>query len=232
METSFKTIGRFTTTSNLVRCSLGLLLATSLSAFAAEERPRDKEKPVERAGEERVRDGAEGREKPREKQRDGDAPREVRREGERREGVREGAQRDGVRREGERGAREGDARVARKPRPLNALLYKVQSPSALLIGVGDAGKEMVLPIEPDTEIYLQGNKIALTDLKPDMQLVIQQENGLTRRIEVRLPRRGGGRDGERIKGEGAREGVAREKEQPTEKKGEREGEQRSVEREK
>ena len=123
------------------------------------------------------------------------------------------AQRKGAR-EQARDERQLDRAMVRS-RPLNAMLYKVQSPRVLLVGVGDAGKEMLLPLEPDTKIFLSGQPATLADLKPDMMLSIQQEGGLTRRIDARPPRVRGPADGGRKAGPGD-EGKA-ERKVPAEK---------------
>jgi len=159
-----------------------------------EDRPREEGRERRAPREDRVARDKEIRGEKGEKPR---AAEERGREGENRDRPRE-ADRPDIRR-----GREGDEpaegpRLPRQTRPVGGIVSKIED-GALILLVGDGQREIAVPIEDDTEVFVDGAKARLEDLKGGYRAVVYQREGLTRRIEARVPptirrRDGGGRE--------------------------------------
>lgn len=153
---------------------------------AVKEGARDGEvkREGDRAVKEAARDGIR-------REGEGDRVKEAGRDGIRREGegerVKE-AGRDGVRREGEAARRDADTPI-RRPRPINGIVLRVEDTN-LILAVGDAGREAIVATQDDTEVYVNGIRAKLADLKANQAVSVTQVEGLTRRIDARTRERG------------------------------------------
>ena len=166
---------------------------------APAKREGDREGEVRREGDrDAVRRDGEGDRAVKEGARDGEVKREgdravkeAARDGIRREGegdrVKE-AGRDGVRREGEAARRDADTPI-RRPRPINGIVLRVEDTN-LILAVGDAGREAIVATQDDTEVYVNGIRAKLADLKANQAVSVTQVEGLTRRIDARTRERG------------------------------------------
>ncbi|HYE17593.1 MAG TPA: hypothetical protein VEA69_04065 [Tepidisphaeraceae bacterium] len=82
------------------------------------------------------------------------------------------------------------ALAASKPKPpadgkaLGAYLVKI-SGTTLMVSIGNAGTEVLIPTDERTVFTLEGEPAKLSDLKPQMLLRIVQEEGLTKTVDAR-----------------------------------------------
>ena len=85
------------------------------------------------------------------------------------------------------GDRPGPERPRPKAKPLTGKVAKVEDGSLHLF-VGDAGREVIVPVEPDTEVLVAGEKAKLEDLQREWTVSVTQEKGLTRTIDAKPPK--------------------------------------------
>lgn len=104
------------------------------------------------------------------------------------EGERERRPAEGEReRRGEAGrevpAVQRDQEQAGNARTLIGELISIED-GALMLAVGEGGRQLTVATQPDTEILVAGNRATLADIKPDMLVRVTQEAGLTKRVEA------------------------------------------------
>jgi hypothetical protein len=76
---------------------------------------------------------------------------------------------------------------AKTDRPIWGVISKVDD-GALYLLIGDAGREVIVPVQPESEVLVAGKKATFADLGPGWSVNIIQEQGLTRTINARPPR--------------------------------------------
>lgn len=74
-----------------------------------------------------------------------------------------------------------------KARPMTGRVVKVED-GVLRLLTGDAGREVTVPLEPDTEIFVNGEAAKVEDLQREWIVAVTQEKGLTRTIEAKVTR--------------------------------------------
>lgn len=60
---------------------------------------------------------------------------------------------------------------------------------AIVLTVGDAGRETFVNVDDETQVRIDGAPAAVADLAPGMSVAVIQVDGLTRSVEIRLPKK-------------------------------------------